>query len=139
MSKLDQFKARAASKGQSVTLYPFSANPSGDYIDTDSGYPDPEDADYPETVPEVTYDTAVTVTGFVQPPTAGERGTRYIKTKHGEEIPVDLVFFCPGDQAVTVRDKIVYGGTNYEVRQIQEFRERSTVVFKEVLLEKMTE
>jgi hypothetical protein len=138
MGKLEQFKLRARAHGQDITIYAFAANPSGDSLDPYSGEPDPEDADYPGTVPAVTEATAVTVTGFVQVPRSGEKGTRYARSVQGEEVPVDLVAFVPGDQAITVRDRIVYEGVNYSVMQIGDFRDGSTVVFRECLLRKAT-
>ena len=138
MSKLDAFKLRAAQHGQSVTIHPFSANPSGNYVDPNSGYPDPEDTDYPATVPGTTYGTAVAALGFVQPGGAGNQaGQRYVKTAAGEELPVDLVVYLAGDQAVTVRDKLVIDSVNYEVLQIQDSKDSATVVVREVALQKM--
>jgi hypothetical protein len=139
MSKLDAFKLRATQHGQSVTIYPFSANPSGNYVDPNSGYPDPEDPDYPGTVPGTTYGTAVAALGFVQPGRVGNQtgGQRYVKTAAGEDVPVDLVVYLAGDQAVTVRDKLVIDGVNYEVLQIQDFKDSATVVVREVALKRM--
>ena len=138
MSKLDAFKVRAAQHGQSVTIYPFSANPTGAFVDSNSGYPDPESASYPATVPGTTYGTAVAALGFVQPGGAGNQaGQRYVKTAAGEDVPVDLVVYLAGDQAVTVRDKLVIDGVNYEVLQIQDFKDSATVVVREVALKRM--
>ena len=138
MGKLEQFKLRASQHGQDITVYPFSANPSGDSLDPYSGEPDPEDADYPATVPETSVGTAVTVKGFAQPPSSGERGTRYVLSEHGEELPIDLVAYVPGDQAVTVRDTIVVSGTTYDVKRVMDYQDGSTVVFRECLLRKRT-
>lgn len=138
MGKLEQFKAHCAQHGQSITLYPFVANPSGTYLDTPSGYPDPESGGYPGAVPSVTYNTAVSLKGFVQPMVLKEQGgTMYVKGQHGEDVRIDLYAYIPGDQAVTVRDKLVIGGVNYEVMFIREWADGATVVFRRLDLEKM--
>ena len=140
MNKLDQFRARCAQHGQNITLYPFVANPSGTYVDTPSGYPDPESATYPGTVPSVTYNAAVSLKAFVQPPQwKDETGEDYAKRVHGEDLPVFLRVYVPGDQAVTVRDKLVIDGTNYEVMSIQEWSDGAVVVHKVLELQKMQE
>ena len=113
MTKLEIFKVRAAQNGQSITIYAWASDPSGDYIDSASGYPDPEDDDYPETLPAPTYADAVTVSGFVQPATTREGGEVYVKTSWGDEVLIALRAFVPGDQDVGEKDKIVVSGVNY--------------------------
>jgi len=139
VNKLELFKLRASQHGQSITLYSFLANPSGTYVDANSGYPDPESPTYPATVPGVSYATTpLTVLGFVQPPTAGTvQGQRYHKTVAGEDIEIDLVAYLPGDQAVTVRDKLVVSAVNYAVVQIKDFSDGATMVMRECWLRKM--
>jgi len=138
VNKLELFKLRASQHGQSMTLYPFSAHPSGTYVDSDSGYPDPESASYPAAVPSDAYGTAVTVLGFVQPPTGGRtQGQRYVKTVEGEEVAVELVAFLPGDQAVTVRDKLTIGGVDYAVLQIGDSQDGSAIIVRECALRKV--
>lgn len=140
MGKLELFKARCAAHGQGITLYPFVANPSGTYVDTPSGYPDPESGTYPGTVPSVTYGTAVSLKAFVQPFRWKDQGGQaYVKNQHGEDVPIDLQAFVPGDQAVTVRDKVVWSGTNYEVLRIRDWLDGAVVVYKLVEMQKMTE
>ena len=138
MGKLEQFKARAAAHGQDITLYPFAVNPAGTYLDTPSGYPDPESESYPGTIPTVAYGPAVSLKAFVQPPArTREGGEAYVKGAHGEDVAIDLVAYMPGDQAVTVRDKLVIGGASYEVMRIREYADGATVVMKMVELERM--
>lgn len=139
MGKLEQFKSRAAAHGQTITLYPFLANPAGTFVDVPSGYPDPESGTYPATVPAVTYGTAVSLMGFVQAIPMAEGGESYVKTAQGENVPVDMLAYMPGDQAVTVRDKLVIDGVSYEVLQIREFKDGATVVMKRVELQKIQE
>ena len=135
MGKLEQFKLRASEHGQSVVIYPFSAYPAGTYVDANSGYPDPESATYPGTVPGTTYATAVTLQAFVQ---MGTQGKTYKKQPQGEELPIDAMAYVPGDQVVTVRDKVVIGGENYEVMRIAEHQDGSTMIVKDCYLRKMT-
>ena len=119
MGKLEQFKARAAAHGQTVTLYPFVAHPSGTYLDTPSGYPDPESGAYPAAVPAVTYGPAVSVTGFWQPPWSMVHGGHmYRHAAPGESVDEEWLFFAPGDQAVSVHDQVEFGGIRYEVNRI---------------------
>jgi len=137
MDKLARFKARAAAHGQSVTLYPFLANPSGTYVNAQSGYADPESAAYPATVPTVTYNTAVTVTGFMQVRRSDvEGGTEYRKVPHGEDIDYDRKFYAPGDQAVTTRDKVTYDGVDYNVARVTDWDDGTTEVVKVWYLKK---
>ena len=139
MSKLALFKARLALRGQSIALYPFSAHPGagGDALDPYSGHPDPEDPDYPGTVPATTYGAAVETKAFVQPPAIGEKGLRFKFGKHGEEREMDMVMYIAGDQTVTVRDKLVHNSTDYEVLQIQDWWDGDTLVFIKVYVERM--
>ncbi len=140
MGKPERFKARCTAHGQLITICPFSANPTGTYLDTPSGYPDPESGTYPGTVPTVTYGTGVAVYAFVQPSRwKDEGGQMYAKNQHGEEIAIDLIAHVPGDQSVTVRDKVVYLGVSYEVKQIRDWGDGSTIVYRQVELQKMTE
>lgn len=137
MDKLARFKARAATHGQSVTLYPFSANPSGTYVNAQSGYADPEDASYPATVPAVSYGTAVTVTGFMQTRRSDMvGGESYQKITHGEDIDYDLLFYAPGDQAVTTRDKVSWDGAEHTVQRVVDFADGATVVLRAWYLKK---
>lgn len=131
MGKLEKFKARAAEHGQAVTLYRFGAHPSGSYVDSVSGYPDPESAAYPATVPADSYGTPVTVQGFVQPPWSLVRGGQsYERGLHGEELPVDLIFFGPGDVTIMVRDRLVISGSTYEVNRVTERKDGETAVLR---------
>jgi len=134
VNKLAMFKARAIKHGQRITVYPFVANPSGSYVDGDSGYPDPEDGAYPDTVPEATYGTAVEVIGFVQSPSEGPAGEAYMRTVHGEQFPIDLIAYLPGDTALTVRDRIIIDNVAYDVLRIEEQKDASTVVIKKCFL-----
>ncbi len=137
MGKLERFKARAAAHGQSVTLYPFLANPSGTYVNAASGYPDPESATYPATVPTVTYNTAVTVTGFMQTRRSDVfGGESYQKITHGEDIDYDLLFYAPGDQAVTTRDKVSWDGAEHTVQRTVDFMDGAVVVMRTWYLKK---
>lgn len=129
--KLAAFKARAAAHGQDLTLYPFLANPSGAGVNAQSGYPDPESSDYPATVPTVTYGPAVTVRAFVQYPWSIVRGgSEYRKEPQGEVLVVDLKILAPGDQAVSVHDKLVYGGTEYVINRITELSDGGETVYR---------
>lgn len=137
MSKLDRFKARAARWGQSITVYAWQSDPSGDFVDDASGYPDPESGDYPVTVPEPTYADGVTVKGFVQPATTREGGEVFVKTSWGEEVQVALRAFVPGDQDVGEKDKVTVSGVNYWAARIQVFQDGAEVVHREVALVQM--
>jgi len=133
MNKREAFKARAAEHGQTVELYSFSAWPTGDYIDSWSSEPDPDDADYPATRPATVYASAVEVTGFFQP--AGERRQdERIRAPWGEEVSVDAVFYVPGDVSVTVRDKVVYGSSTYYVARAAPWYDSSLLVHTEIAL-----
>ena len=134
MSKQTQFAARAQAHGQQITIHPFSAWPSGDYLDSSSGLPDPEHKEYPATIPEPTYQDAVTVYAFVQPLTTQEGGEVYVRAPWGEEVRVALRAYVPGSQAVAHRDKIVYNSTNYWVAKVEEWKSGGVVVFREVHL-----
>ena len=134
MSKLDRFKARAARWGQSITIHAWLSDPSGDYTDDPSGYPDPESDDYPDTVPEETYEDPVTVKGFVQPATTKDGGEQYVKTSWGEELQIGLRAFVPGDQDVAEKDKVVVASVEYWAARIQGFQDGDEVVYREVTL-----
>jgi len=138
MSKLQKFKRRAARRGQTVSLYAFSAWPTGDYVDTWSGEPDPDDVDYPATVPEPTYETAVSVTGFFQPATAQIAGAsprdQPVRAPWGEEVQQAAIFYCPGDQEVSEKDKVVYGSDIYYVYSLSPRYDGSILVHTEVYL-----
>jgi hypothetical protein len=132
MTKLAQFKKRAAAYGQAITIAPFVSEPAGTYLDSNSGYPDPDSATYPAAVPGPTYGTPVTVFGFVQPARTGAKGEEYVKTPQGEEVQVALVAYVPGDQAVGVKDLVTTGGATYWVARVGEHAELDDVVFRRV-------
>ncbi|MBN1610367.1 MAG: hypothetical protein JW940_27310 [Polyangiaceae bacterium] len=132
MSKLDEFKKRAAAHGQDVTIHGFVSAPAGDYVDPYSGHPDPDDPDYPAAIPEPTYATAVTVKGFVQPARAQDGGERFVVASWGEEVKVAKVAYVPGDQAVGHRDKIITGGTTYWVAGLGEHDDQDATVMRRV-------
>jgi len=136
MTKLTQFKKRAKAHGQAVTITPFVSEPAGAYVDSNSGYPDPDAATYPATVPGPVFGAAVTVYGFVQPARTGEKGEEYVKTPQGEEVQVALVAYVPGDQAVGVKDLVTTGGVTYWVARVGEHAELDDVVFRRVDLVK---
>jgi hypothetical protein len=131
MTKLAQFKLRAAAHGQALTVYPFAAWPAGTYVDSVWTHPDPDHANYPASptaIPGPTYGTAVVVNGFVQPARQEEKGEVYVEAVWGEEVKVALVAYIPGDQAVTLRDKIVVGGVSYWVARLGEHKDKATRV-----------
>jgi hypothetical protein len=135
VSKLTQFKARAAAHGQAITVYPFSAFPSGSYVDTWSSEPDPGSASYPSTQPSITYGTAVTVNGFFQPPSGTEAKEEVMITAPwGDQVKVAARAYLPGDQAVQHRDKIVVGGVNYWVAGIAPWKDSTVTVINELQL-----
>jgi hypothetical protein len=131
--KLDQFKVHASNHGQTVTLSPWSAWPSGAYSDPWSGEPDPDNVGYPATQPETTYGTSVSVVGFFQHWRANQE-KRYVRTPWGEETEIMAIFFCPGDQTIAVRDKVVFGSETYWVTQLQEWRDGADLVHVEAIL-----
>jgi len=114
-------------------LYPFLNWPAGSYVETYSGEPDPDDAAYPATQPSASYDTVVSVTGFFQPASEKVKDSP-IRAPWGEEVKVTAIFFCPGDQTVTVNDKIVYGSATYYVVALAPWQDGSTTVQVEVSL-----
>ena len=134
MGKLARFQKRLRQAGQSVTLYPYSADPSGDYVDPWSGWSDPEDPDYPDTVPDTTYGDAQSIKAFVQPLTTQDGGTVFARNVHGQDEPVQRVAHVAGDQAVTLRDKIVYDSLAHSIVRIEVFRDGDTAVLKAVYL-----
>lgn len=138
MSKLEQFKLRAERYGQTITIYPFVAHPSGDYVDPNSGYPDPEDPDYPASAPADSYGTAVAVKGFVQTTRWKDSGQWYVKQYQGEDEPTNWVAYLPGDTVVTMRSLLVVGADTYEVMRINENRENDAIVVHECFLRKKT-
>lgn len=131
--KLDRFKARAAQIGQTVTLSPWVGWPTGGYTDPYSGEPDPDHASYPSSQPEPTYDTDVSVTGVFQHWRANQE-KRYVRTPWGEEVEIMAIFFCPGDQTIAVKDKIVFSSETYWVTRLQEWREGNDLVHVEAML-----
>lgn len=133
MTKLDSFKARADQHGQSITIYPFSAYPSGTYVDTYAGEPDPDSLTYPASQPSITYGTPATVKGFFQPQMTKKKD-EFVKAPWGEEVRIDARAMVPGDSAVTHRDKFVVGAATMYVVQIAPWQDGALTVYTEVAL-----
>lgn len=133
MSKQDSFKIRAAEHGQTVTLYPFLAWPTGVYVDTYSGEPDPDHASYPATRPSPSYDTAVTLKAFFQPRSTTKE-EQYIRAVWGEEVRIDARLMVPGDQVVNHLDKVVFGSGTYYVAELAPWPEAGETVYTEAIL-----
>lgn len=125
MTKAASFKRRVQTYGQDVTITPFTANAAGTYLDPASGWPDPESATYPATLPAPTYGTAVTVKGMVQP----ANGERFIETPDGQRIQIALHVYLAGDTVITHRDKVTVNGTVYRIGNIQPWKDGATMVY----------
>ena len=132
-AKAENFKNRVSTRGQTVTLYSFTAYASGDYVNPDWNAPDPEDPDYPDsgTAPGPSYGDAQSVQAMVQPVSEGES---LVRTTWGEEVKVSLKAYFPYDITVAHRDRITYGGVNHLVVGIGEWYDEGDLVFSKVLL-----
>lgn len=130
MSRQSQFKARCQKIGKDVAISPFSAWPSGTYVDTWANEPDPQSGTYPATRPTPTYGTAVTVKAVVQPAPKDE----YFRKPGGEEVAVNLVAFVPGDQSVGELDKFVIDSSEYWVAGFAEWKIGTETVYWRVQL-----
>lgn len=133
MGKLAGFKARAEKHGQTVQFYAFESWPSGDHVNTYTGEPDPEDEDYPASVPEPTYADVVSLDCFFQPVAATKRD-EYVAAPWGEEVRVTARLMVPGDQTMPMLSKVVYGSLTYYVVAVAPWSDGSETIYKDVSL-----
>lgn len=133
MSSLLSFKHDAEQHGQDITIYSFVAYPTGAYVDTWSGEPDPDSGAYPVTQPDVSYAAPVTVKGFYQPVSTTKK-EEYVRAPWGEEVRIAARAMVPGDQAVSHRDKVEAGSETFYVVQIAPWQDSGLTVYTEVAL-----
>jgi hypothetical protein len=132
--RLNQFKQRAGKAGQTVSLFSFQAWPAGAYVDAYSDEPDPDHVAFPSTAPAITYAAAVSVRGFLQPMTTQEMKERLMRAEWGQDVEISAKFFCPGDQAIEVNDKVTYGGDTLYVAKTAQWEDGREVVYTETFL-----
>lgn len=117
-TKLDLFKQRCLDHGQEITIAPWSAWPTGSYVDDYGGGPDPDNVNYPATQPSPAYGTSVTLDAFVQPVPTGKE---ILRAPWGEDVQARYTVYIPGDQAITVRDKITVSSVDYWIARIEDW------------------